>query len=63
MFGSLGWVVLIGLFKYSPIINKLQILDPFNLNGLNLLKQRGIKSINGTYILVRLYYINEKKLG
>ena len=49
--------------KYSPFIDNLQILDPFNLNGLNLLKPRGIKSIIGTGILVRLYYINEKKIG
>ena len=49
--------------KYSPFIDNLQILDPFNLNGLNLLKPRGIKSIIGTGILIRLYYINEKKLG
>jgi len=49
--------------KYSPFIDNLQILDPFNLNGLNLLKPRGTKSIIGTGILIRLYYINEKKLG
>ena len=49
--------------KYSPFIDNLQILDPFNLNGLNLLKPRGIKSIVGTGILIRLYYINEKKIG
>ena len=49
--------------KYSPFIDNLQILDPFNLNGLNLLKPRGIKSIIGTGILIRLYYINEKKIG
>ena len=49
--------------KYSPFIDNLQILDPFNLNGLNLLKPRGIKSIIGTCILIRLYYINAKKLG
>ena len=47
--------------KYSPFIDNLQILDPFNLNGLNLLKPRGIKSIIGTGILIRLNYINEKK--
>ena len=34
--------------KYSPFIDNLQILDPFNLNGLNLLKPKGIKSIIGT---------------
>ena len=49
--------------KYSPFIDNLQILDPINLNGLNLLKPRGIKSIIGTGILIRLSYINEKKLG
>ena len=49
--------------KYSPFIDNLQILDPFNLNGLNLLKPKGIRSIMGTGILIRLYYINEKKLG
>ena len=41
--------------KYFPLINNLQILDPFNLNGLNLLKPRGIKSIIGTGILIRLF--------
>jgi len=50
-------------FKYSPFIDNLQILDPFNLNGLNLLKPRGIKSIIGTGTLIRLSYINEKKIG
>ena len=49
--------------NYSPFIDNLQILDPFNLNGLNLLKPKGIKSIIGTGILIRLYYINEKKIG
>ena len=47
--------------KYSAFIDNLQILDPLNLNGLNLLKPRGIKSIIGTGILIRLNYINEKK--
>ena len=49
--------------KYSPFIDNIQILDPFNLNALNLLKPRGIKSNIGTDILIRLYYINEKKIG
>ena len=49
--------------KYSPFIDNLQILDPLNLNGLNLLKPKGIKSIIGTGILIRLNYINEKKIG
>ena len=41
--------------KYSPLIDNLQILDPFNLNGLNLLKPRGIRSIIGTCILTVSY--------
>ena len=49
--------------KYSPFFDNLQILDPLNLNGLNLLKPRRIKSIIGTGILIRLNYINEKKIG
>ena len=49
--------------KYSPFIDNLQILDAFNLNGLNLLKPRGIKSFIGTGILIKLYYINENKIG
>ena len=31
--------------KYSPFVDNLQILDPFNLNGLNLLKPRGINQL------------------
>ncbi len=31
--------------KYSPFIDNLQILDPFNLNGLNLLKPRGLNQL------------------
>ena len=49
--------------KYSPFIDNLQFLDPLNLNGLNLFKPKGIKSITGTGILIRLNYINEKKIG
>ena len=30
---------------------------------MNLLKPRGIKSVIGTGIVIRLYYINEKKIG
>ena len=37
--------------KYSPFIDNLQILDPFNLNGLNLLKPRGIRSIIGLSLI------------
>ena len=49
--------------EYSPFIDNLQILDPLILNDLNLLKPRGIKSTICTGILIRLNYINEKKLG
>tara|TARA_B100000989_G_scaffold239811_1_gene186688 strand:- start:96 stop:638 length:543 start_codon:yes stop_codon:yes gene_type:complete len=49
--------------KYSPFIDNFQILDPFNLNGMNLLKPRGINSIIGSGILIRLNYLNEKKIG
>ena len=49
--------------KYSPFIDNLQILDPMNLNGLNLLKPRGLQSIIGTGILIKLNYINEKRVG
>ncbi len=49
--------------KYSPFIDNLQIFDPLNLNGLNLLKPRGIRSIIGTGILISLFYINEKRIG
>ena len=49
--------------KYSPFIDNLQILDPFNLNGLNLLKPRGLRSIIGTGISISIYYMNEKRIG
>ena len=49
--------------NYSPLIDNLQILDPLNLNGLNLLKPRGINSIIGTGIVAKLSSLNEKKIG
>ena len=49
--------------NYSPIVDNLQILDPLNLNGLNLLKPRGINSIIGTGIVAKLSSLNEKKIG
>ena len=49
--------------NYSPLVDNLQILDPFNLNGLNLLKPKGIKSVIGTGIVAKLNSINEKKIG
>ena len=61
--GNLGGLILIVLLKVYFFINDLQFLDPFNLNDLNLLKSRGIKSIVGSDILIKLYYINEKIFG
>ena len=49
--------------NYSPIVDNLQILDPLNLNGLNLLKPRGINSIIGTGIVAKLSSLNEKQIG
>ena len=49
--------------NYSPLIDNLQILDPFTLNGLNLLKPRGTKSIIGTGIVAKLNIINKTKIG
>ena len=49
--------------NYSPLVDNLQILDPFNLNGLNLLKPRGINSIIGTGIVAKLSSLNENKIG
>ena len=48
--------------NYSPLVDNLQILDPFNLDGLNLLKPRGINSIIGTGIVAKLRSLNEKKI-
>ncbi len=49
--------------NYSPLVDNLQILDPVNLNGLNLLKPRGINAIIGTGIVAKLRSLNEKKIG
>ena len=49
--------------NYSPLVDNLQILDPLNLDGLNLLKPRGINSIIGTGIVAKLSSLNEKKIG
>ena len=48
---------------YSPLIDNLQILDPLNLNGLNLLKPKGINSVIGTGIVAKLRSLNETKIG
>ena len=49
--------------NYSPLVDNYQILDPLNLNGLNLLKPRGINSIIGTGIAAKLRSLSEKKIG
>ena len=49
--------------SYSPLINNLQILDPINSLGLNLLKPRGINSIIGTGIIAELNPISEIRIG
>ena len=49
--------------NYSPLVDNLQILDPSNLDGLNLLKPRGINAILGTGVIAKLRTINEKKIG
>ena len=49
--------------NYSPLVDNFQILDPFNLNCLNLLKPKGIKAIIGTGIVAKLCSLNENKIG
>jgi len=49
--------------NYSPFVDNLQILDPLNLDGLNLLKPKGFNSIIGTGIVAKLRSLNEKKIG
>ena len=49
--------------NYSPLFDNFQILDPLNLNALNLLKPLGTRTIIGTGIVARLKPINEKKIG
>ena len=50
------------ILNYSPLIDNFQILDPLNMNGLNLLKPKGIKAIIGTGIVAKLKYMDEKKI-
>jgi len=49
--------------SYSPLIENLQILDPINSLGLNLLKPKGIKSIIGTGIVAELNPISDIRIG
>ena len=49
--------------NYSPLVDNLQILDPSESNGMNLIKPRGINSIIGTGILANLEPINQIRIG
>ena len=49
--------------NYSPLVDNLQILDPLNRDGLNLLKPRGINSIIGTGIVAKLRSLSDRKIG
>ena len=49
--------------SYSPLLNNLQILDPKNSLGLNLLKPRGVRSIIGTGIVAELNPISKIRIG
>ena len=51
------------VLRYSPLINNLQILDPVNSIGLNLLKPRGVKSIIGTAIVAELKPLRDIRIG
>jgi len=49
--------------SYSPFVSNLQMLDPINSVGLNLLKPRGIKSIIGTGIIAKLNPLSDIRIG
>ena len=51
------------LLSYSPLIDNLQILNPSKLNGINLLKPRGVNGIIGTGIVAELYPLNDIRVG
>ena len=51
------------LLSYSPLIDNLQILNPSKLNGINLLKPRGVNAIIGTGIVAELYPLNDITVG
>ena len=44
------------------MVENLQILDPFNPNGLKFIKPKGIKTIVGMGIITKLKSLIEKKL-
>ena len=49
--------------NYSPLIDNLQILDPFEKKAMNLLKPKGINAIVGTGIIAKLKPINNIRVG
>ena len=49
--------------NYFPLVDNLQILDPVNGYGLNLIKPKGLESIVGTGIVAKLKSLSEKKIG
>ena len=49
--------------SYSPLIDNLQILNPFKSNAINLLKPRGINGIIGTGIIANLTPLNDIRIG
>ena len=49
--------------NYSPLIDNLQILNPLESNGMNLLKPRGVNGIVGTGIIAELYRLNDIRVG
>ena len=48
--------------KYSPLIDNLQILDPYSSKGMNLLKPKWSNKIIGSAILANLNKLNEKRI-
>ena len=49
--------------NYSPLIDNLQILNPSQSNGMNLLKPRGVNGIIGTGIVAEIYPLNVIRVG
>ena len=49
--------------SYSPLIDNLQILNPFKSNAMNLIKPRGINGIIGTGIVAEIYPLNGIRVG
>ena len=52
----------IPFLKYSSFYENLQILDPFTLKGMNLLKPKNLNYIIGTSILIDIKIINDIRI-